>query len=291
MKFSYIGLLFIGLIIQAKALSPKLDSTILLLKDCMNQEKVPLCDNHFNEMLAQLRRVDLDARGEFIYVLKDILKKDSSEGIIINLQEKLAILVSVYTEMDGLNTWSGRDSQILFQDVLLKYIKYIPLKKSELIKIFKEYTDQSFRYKSLGVLHSMLKEINSQQDIEEVMGFALFAKSYIKSQGDEYYIYQSAVSLIKKLTVKNLTYVRGFEGVYEIELFDDNAKNVLSLDHLVISSVDDKNGLLINFYSSKYRSSNFKFAGAALLEAIVFSVTDVFTKIVMILPTLNFNLT
>ncbi len=271
MKNIILIILFAGFVINTDAISPKLDHTIELMKSCLADERIPLCDRHLDEMISELRKVDLDARGEFVYVLKDVLKNEYREEVVVNLYEKLSVVAPLYVAIDGRQSWSGRDMLLLLADISIEYIKYTPLEAENLTNLFKQQTSQNSRYKFLGALHGMMDSFTEHKDIEEVISFGLFAKSHIKTQGDEYYIFQSAVELIKKLTVKNLTFVRGFEGIYDIELQDAEAARILRLDHLVISSADQTNGLLLNFVSSTLRSTKFKFKGAVLLGHSVLS--------------------
>ena len=55
-----------GLMSNSFALSPKLNTTMTLLKECMSEVSVPLCDAHYDTMVSELKTVGLDPRGEFL---------------------------------------------------------------------------------------------------------------------------------------------------------------------------------------------------------------------------------
>lgn len=278
MKKLISGILFAGMLTNTHALSPKLNTTMELLKDCMSQVQVPLCDANFDKMVTELKAVNMDARGEFVYVLKDVLTKESSKDVVVNLYEKLQVLAPVYTQIDGTSVWSGRDILGLLDQVSVEYIKYVTVDAKTLEDLFVKQATPAARYKFIGALHAKSADLKDQADIEEMISFGQFAKDFIKSKGDEYYIYQAAVELVKKMTIKNLSFVIGFEGVYEIELLDTAAQQTLKIDNLVISSSDDKNGLLVNFVSSQYIATKFSFKGAGLLGTTAFSNEKVYVN-------------
>ena len=267
-----------GLMSNSFALSPKLNTTMTLLKECMSEVSVPLCDAHYDTMVSELKTVGLDPRGEFVYVLKDILKKESSKEVVVNLYEKLQELSAVYVELDGTSVWSGRDMLALLGDVSVEYIKYVAVDSKTLEDLFVQQATPAARYKFLGALHAKSSDVSTKENIEEMITFSEFAKDHIKAQGDEYYIYQSAVELVKKMTVKNLEFSVGFEGVYEIKLLDDAASKTLKVDNLVVTSSDESNGLVVNFVSTKYRSTKFSFKGAGLLGSTAFSNEKVYVS-------------
>ncbi len=278
MKKLMSGILLAGVMTSASALSPKLNTTMDLFKECMAEVKVPLCDANFDQIVSELKEVNLDARGEFVYVLKDVLKKESSKEVVVNLYEKLQVLAPIYVEIDGTSVWSGRDILGLLGEVSVEYIKYVTVDAKTLEDLFVQQATPAARYKFVVALHSKVATVSTQQDVEELIAFGEFAKDFIKSKGDEYYIYQTAVDLVKKLTVKNLEYVVGFEGVYEVKLLDASAGKTLKIDNLVISSSDEKNGLLVNFVSSELRVTKFSFKGAGLLGSTAFSNEKVYVN-------------
>ncbi|CAM9867269.1 unnamed protein product, partial [Chrysoparadoxa australica] len=271
-------LILAGVMTQANALSPKLNKTMDLFKACMAEVKVPLCDANFEEMVSELKKVGLDPRGEFVYVLKDVLKKEGSKEVVLNLNEKLKVLAPVYIELDGTSNWSGRDILVLQGQVSVEVIKYAPVNAKELEELFVQQKTPAARYNFLGALHNKAKGINEQNEVEELITFGQFAKNHIKAHGDEFYIYETAVDLIKKLTIKNLEFIVGFEGVYEIELLDAAASKTLKVDNVVVSLADSTNGLLVNFVSSQYRATKFAFKGAGLLGNTAFSNQKVYVN-------------
>lgn len=278
MKKLISAMIVAGVITQAYALSPKLNRTMELLKNCMAEAQVPLCDANFDEMVSELKKVGMDPRGEFVYVLKDVLKKENTEAVVVNLNDKLQVLAPVYVELDGTGNWSGRDILVLVGQVSVEYIKYSPIDAKVLEGLFVEQKTPKARYDFLGALHGKSKNLTKKTEIEELIAFSNFAKDHIKAQGDEFYIYQSAVELIKKMTIKNLEFVVGFEGVYEIELQDVAAAKTLKVDNVVVSLSNATNGLLVNFVSSKLRATKFSFKGAGLLGSTAFSNERVYVN-------------
>ena len=258
------------------ALSPRLNTTMELFQDCMDTVAVPLCDNHYDSIVEELENVNMDARGEFVYVLKDVLKKNNTEEVVLNLYAKLQTLVPFYTELDGTDTWSGRDMLGLFGEVSVEYVKYAQVDQDLLKDLLVEQKTPAARYKFLGALHTKADEVTKEEEIEALIAFSIFAKDYIKGLNDEYYIYQTAVGLIKKLTIKNISFKRGFEGLYEIKLLDPAASKTLKVDNLVVSSSDVNNGLIVNFVSSQLRATKFSFKGAGLLGNTAFSNEKVY---------------
>jgi hypothetical protein len=265
-----------GILIQANALSPMLNNTMDMMKSCLAEVKVPLCDNNFDAMVAELRVVSMDARGEFVYVLKDVLKKEGSKEVVLNLYDKLKVLVPVYTNLDGTSNWSGRDMLGLASQVSVEYLKHSSIDAKELENLFVQQKTQTARYNFMIEVHNKANKLEEKTEIDELISFGELAKDHIKAQGDEYYVFQTAVDLVKKLTVKNMKNIVGFEGVYEIELKDEMAAKILKVDHLVIVVADDRNGLVVNFTSSKLRSTKFSFKGAGLLGNTAFSNDKVY---------------
>ena len=283
-------ILLLGVVTQVHSLSPKLNKTMELFKECMSLFQVPLCDKNFDAIKIELKNLGTDPRGEFVYVLKDVLKKNKSKEVILNLNQKLQELVDLYLELDSSRTWAGRDILVLQGTVSTESIRFTPVNAKILEELFVKQKNQQARYKFMGALHGKSKVLNKRAEIEELMTFTEFAKDHIKKQGDEFYVYSTAVDLIKKLTVKNLAFVRGFEGVYNIELLDPKADDTLKIDRVVVTLSNEKNGLIVNFASSRLKVTKFSFKGAGLLGNTAFSNQKVYVSSnELVAPGFKFN--
>lgn len=258
---------------NAFALSPKLDPAVKMVKACLETEQVLLCNQ---EITTVLKSVHMDARGEFVYFLKDVLNKNENEKTISNLYVELQKLVPVYEQLDGCDQWSCRDLKVFLGDVSVRMVKVAPIKADLLSELYAKQAVQSSRYNLLTTIHGKADKLNDLADFEEVIKFAEFAKEHSRKLGDEFYLYESGVNLIKKMTSKILKVRVNFEGVYSVKFMENDVADKLAIDSVVIMKSGERDGLVVNFVSSKLRMVRFSFKSAGILGNKVFSNQDVY---------------
>lgn len=255
------------------ALHPKLEKVVKLVESCLGQEQVLLCDPTIDD---ELKLVHMDARGEFVYYLKDLLNKNENEKVISNLFNKLQPMVAYYEELDGNNNWSTRDLKMLIGDVSIRYVKIAPIDTNFLKNLYKAQAAQAGRY---GVLLAVLEKSDSVtelSDMDKLVEFGEYAKDLSRQLQDEYYLYQTSVELIKRMTTKALQERPGHEGVYEVKFDNPEVASRLKLDRMVIMESNDRDALVVNFVSTQSRLVRFSFKGAGLLGDQFFSNEDVY---------------
>jgi len=272
----------------AWALKPSLDPAVKMVEECMKSEQILYCNDGITDVL---KSVSLDARGEFVYYLKDLLNQNETPKTIVNLYERLQVLVPIYEQLDGCLEWSCRDLKIFLGDVSIRYVKISSIDSAFLINLYKNQAAQSARYGLLSTLHEKAAKVTSLNEMDEMIRFAEFAKEHSRSLKDEYYLYESAVSLISKMTTSSLKLRPGHEGLYTVEFDDAELTKNLKIDHLAIMESNDRDALVVNFISSKSRIVNFSFKAAGVLGNRFFSNQDVYNnKLDIAAPFFKFDL-
>ena len=120
--------------IPAFALNAKLDPAVKMVEACLAEQGVLLCNPEITEVL---KTVSLDARGEFVYYLKDLVVKNETEAVIKNLYTELQVLVPIYEKLDSCTEWSCRDLKIFLGDVSVRYVKISPIDSNLYMTLYK----------------------------------------------------------------------------------------------------------------------------------------------------------
>lgn len=256
------------------AMNASLEPAVKMVETCLSEEAVLLCND---KIVNVLTHVSMDARGEFVYYLKDELNKNETPKVIVNLYEQLQVLVPEYAKLDTESDWSLRDLKVLLGTVSIRYVKISSVDSAFLISLYKSQPVQSARY---GLLQTLLEKANglkTLKEMDEMVRFAEVAKDYSRSIHDEYYLYQAAVEIIRVITLKELSLRPGFEGIYTIE-FNDEAAKALKIDRVVVMESNDRDALVINFISSSSRIVKYSFKNAGVLGNKFFSNEDVYNE-------------
>lgn len=259
--------------INAFSWNIRLEKTIPLVDSCIENTGTALCND---EILAELAKTNVDARGEFVYFLKEKLAQNENEKFVVNLYEKLKPLVIMYEELDTCNEWSCRDAKVFVGEVATRYVKLTPVNKELYVELYKSQAVQSGRYALLMTLSEKSKALTSNKDIRDMISFAEIAKEYSRSIGDEYYLYQAGVAIIKDLTLKYVNKNPGLEGIYKISFNDNSLNKVLKIDSVVIMESNDRDALVVNFVGSNTRLVRMSFKQSGILGTTVFSNEDVY---------------
>lgn len=255
------------------AMNAKLDPAVKMVETCLSTEAVLLCNDQITEVLTT---VSLDARGEFVYYLKDQLNKVSTEKVIVNLYEKLQVLVPIYEKLDGCNEWSCRDLKIFLGDVSVRYVKISPIDSAFYIQLYKAQAGQGPRYNLLMTLAQRAEKATTLAEMDEMVKFAEFAKDYSRALKDEYYLYQTGVAIVRNMTLAALKVRPGHEGVYKVTFDDAATAQNLRIDSVVIMESNDRDALVVNFVASDSRVIKVSFKQAGLLGNTFFSNEDVY---------------
>lgn len=255
------------------ALSPKLDPVVALVEECLSTEGTLLCNDEIQNIL---KTVSLDARGEFVYYLKDLLNKNENEKVIVNLYNELQVLVPVYEELDGCSEWSCRDMKIFLGDVSTRYVKVSEVNKDLYIELYKSQAVQSGRYALLTTISERAQKATKLSEMDQLVEFAEFAKDYSRSIKDEYYLYQAGVAIVRDMTLKALKIRPGHEGVYKITFSNPEVNKVLKIDAVTIMESNDRDALVVNFSSTKTRVTKVAFKQSGILGNTFFSNEDVY---------------
>lgn len=274
MKFILI-LIALVISIPAFCMNPKLEPAIKIVESCLSEQGVLLCKDDINEIL---KSVSLDARGEFVYYLKDKVFKNGTEQIIYNLYEKLQVLIPIYEKLDTCNVWSCRDLKIFFGDVSMSYVKFAPVTSALYISLYKSQPVQSGRYGLISTISEKSNSLSSLAEMDEMVKFAEFAKDYSKVLKDEYYLYQACVSIIKKMTIASIKLRPGHEGIYSIVFDDIEASKELGIDSVVVMESNDRDALVISLVARDSRLVKISFKQSGLLGDTFFSNEDVYNN-------------
>jgi hypothetical protein len=254
------------------ARNASLDPAVKMVESCLETEKTLLCNDGITDVL---RSVSLDARGEFVYYLKDELNKNENEKVIMNLFDKLQVLVPVYEKLDGCDQWSCRDLKIFLGDVSIRFVKITPVNSVFYSDLYKKQAVQSGRYGLLQAILERSTRVTTLFEMDEMTRFGEFAKEWSRSVHDEYYLYQSAVEIVRKMTMKSLKLRPGHEGIYEVK-FTSPETNDLKIDRVVIMESNDRDALVVSFVASQSRLIKFSFTGSGVLGNRFFSNEDVY---------------
>jgi hypothetical protein len=257
------------------AMKPSLDPAVKMVEECMKDQQVLYCNDGITDVL---KSVDVNARGEFVYYLKDLLNQNENEKVVVNLFEKLKTLVPVYEQLDGDQEWSCRDLKIFVGDISIRFVKFSPIDSAFLIGLYKSQSVQRGREGLLSALHEKATKAVTLNDMDEMIRVAEFAKEHSRVMKDEYYLYESAVSLISKMTLASLKLRPGHEGLYTVTFDDAELTKNLKIDHLSIMESNDRDALVVNFISSQSRIVNFAFKSSGLLGNRFFSNQDVYNS-------------
>jgi hypothetical protein len=257
------------------AMNAKLDPAVKMVESCLAEQGVLLCNDGITEVL---KTVSLDARGEFVYYLKDLVVKNETSKVIVNLYEKLQVLVPVYEKLDGCSEWSCRDLKIFLGDVSIRYVKIAPISSDLYIELYKAQAVQSGRYGLLSTLSEKADKATTLADMDEMVKFAEFAKDYSRSIKDENYLYQAGVAIVRKVTLAALKLRPGHEGVYKVTFDNAEVANNLRIDSVVVMESNDRDALVVNFVASDSRIIKVSFKQAGLLGNTFFSNEDVYNN-------------
>ena len=259
--------------VSAYALNPRLTPIIAKVDKCLTDTQTLLCDQTIYE---DLKTVNMDARGEFVYFLKDKFAKNESDKVIINLYEELKTLVTLYESLDSCSEWSCRDAKVFLGEVSIKYAKTAPIDADFLIKLYREQRAQNGRYGLLMTLQARSQNIVEEPEMEGLVRFAEFAKDHSKAIGDEFYLYQAAVELIKKMTEKMVAIFPAHEGIYQIQFDNPELGAKLRMDRITVLESNYRDGLVVTFSNSKPNLSRLSFKSAGILGSQVYSSDDVY---------------
>jgi hypothetical protein len=270
-------LLILGLVVSfpSFALNAKLEPAVKMVEACLAEQGVLLCDPEITEVL---KTVSLDARGEFVYYLKDVLNKNETEKTIVNLYTELQVLAPIYEKLDGCSEWSCRDLKIFLGDVSIRYVKVSPINSELYIKLYKGQAVQSGRYGLLSTLSEKSDKAANVEEMDEMIRFAEFAKNYSRQIGDEYYLYQAGVAIVRKMTLAAMKVRPGHEGVYSIVFDNAEVNKDLKIDSVVVMESNDRDALVVNFVASHSRVIQVAFKQAGLLGNTFFSNEEIYNN-------------
>lgn len=270
-------LLILGLVFSypSFALNAKLDPAVKMVEACLAEQGVLLCNDEITEVL---KTVSLDARGEFVYYLKDVLNKNETEKTIVNLYTKLQVLVPIYEKLDGCGEWSCRDLKIFLGDVSIRYVKVSPISSALYVELYKTQAVQSGRYGLLSTLSEKANQASTVEEMDEMIRFAEFAKDHSRKIGDEYYLYQAGVAIVRKMTLAALKLRPGHEGVYSVTFDSEVVNKELKIDNVVVMESNDRDALVVSFVASKSRVIKISFKQSGLLGNVFFSNEDVYNN-------------
>lgn len=270
-------LLILGLIVSypSFALNAKLEPAVKMVEACLAEQGVLLCNPEITEVL---KTVSLDARGEFVYYLKDVLNKNETEKTIVNLYNELQVLAPIYEKLDGCSEWSCRDLKVFLGDVSIRYVKVSPVNSELYIHLYKGQAVQSGRYGLLSTVSEKSDKAANVDEMDEMIRFAEFAKNYSRQIGDEYYLYQAGVAIVRKMTLAAMKLRPGHEGVYTISFDNTEINKDLKIDNVVIMESNDRDALVVNFVASNSRVIKVAFKQAGLLGNVFFSNEEVYNN-------------
>lgn len=261
--------------VPAFALNAKLEPVTKMVEACLATEGVLLCNPEITDVL---KTVSLDARGEFVYYLKDLVNKNETEKVIVNLYTELQVLVPVYEKLDGCSEWSCRDLKIFLGDVSVRYVKVSPIDSALYISLYKAQAVQSGRYNLLSTLSAKAAAAKTLAEMDDMIKFAEFAKDYSRSIGDEYYLYQAGVAIVKDMTLAALKLRPGHEGVYKVTFDNAEVAKNLRIDSVIVMESNDRDALVVNFVASESRVIKVSFKQAGLLGNTFFSNEAVYNN-------------
>lgn len=270
-------LLILGLIVSypSFALNAKLEPAVKMVETCLAEQGVLLCNDQITEVL---KTVSLDARGEFVYYLKDVLNKNETEKTIVNLYTELQVLVPIYEKLDGCNEWSCRDLKIFLGNVSIRYVKVSAISSDLYIELYKSQAVQAGRYGLLSTVSEKADKATTVAEMDEMVKFAEFAKDYSKKIGDEYYLYQAGVAIVRKMTLAALKLRPGHEGVYTIAFDNAEVNKDLKINNVVVMESNDRDALVVSFVASNSRVIKVAFKQAGLLGNVFFSNEDIYNN-------------
>ncbi|MDD4975344.1 MAG: hypothetical protein PHY93_13375 [Bacteriovorax sp.] len=252
-----------------------LDPAIKMVESCLAEQGVLLCNDNITEVL---KTVNLDARGEFVYYLKDLVVKNETEKVVVNLYEKLQVLVPVYEKLDGCTEWSCRDLKMFLSDVSIRYVKISPISSALYVELYKAQAVQAGRYGLLMTLSEKADKATTLAEMDEMIKFAEFAKDYSRGIKDEYYLYQAGVAIVRNMTVAALKLRPGHEGIYKVTFDNAEVAKNLRIDNVIVMESNDRDALVVNFVASDSRIIKVSFKQAGLLGNTFFSNEDVYNN-------------
>nr|BDT29333.1 hypothetical protein BHI3_27990 [Bacteriovorax sp. HI3] len=261
--------------VPAFALNAKLEPAVKMVEACLAEQGVLLCNSEITEVL---KTVSLDARGEFVYYLKDLVNKNETEAVIKNLYTELQVLVPIYEKLDGCSEWSCRDLKIFLGDVSVRYVKISPIDSSLYITLYKAQAVQSGRYNLLMTLSAKAQTAKTVAEMDEMVKFAEFAKDYSRAIKDEYYLYQAGVAIVRDMTLAAMKLRPGHEGVYKVTFDNAEMAKNLRIDNVIVMESNDRDALVVNFVASQSRIIKVSFKQAGLLGNTFFSNEDVYNN-------------
>ncbi|MBC7714639.1 MAG: hypothetical protein H7177_14935 [Rhizobacter sp.] len=261
--------------VPAFAINASLKPATDMVEKCLADQGTLLCNPAITDVL---KTVSLDARGEFVYYLKDLVTKNETEAVIKNLYTELQVLAPVYEKLDGCSEWSCRDLKVFLGDVSVRYVKISPIDADLYVSLYKAQAVQSGRYNLLMTLSSKAATATTLADMDSMIKFAEFAKDYSRTIGDEYYLYQAGVAIVKDMTLKAMKLRPGHEGIYKVTFDDATVAKNLRIDNVIVMESTDRDALVVNFVASESRIIKVSFKQAGLLGSTFFSNEAVYNN-------------
>jgi hypothetical protein len=261
--------------LPAFAINAGLEPATKMVETCLAEQGVLLCNPQITEVL---KTVSLDARGEFVYYLKDLVNKNETKDVIVNLYNELQVLAPIYEKLDTCNEWSCRDLKVFLGDVSVRYVKVSPIDADLYITLYKGQAVQSGRYSLLMTLTAKAATATKVEEMDAMIRFAEFAKDYSRSIGDENYLSEAGVAIVKNMTIASLKLRPGHEGIYKITFDDATVNKNLRIDNVVVMQSNDRDALVVNFVASESRVIKVSFKQAGLLGNTFFSNEAVYTN-------------
>lgn len=259
--------------LSVMAANPALDPAVKNVEACLKSNQVLLCNA---ELLNQLTEVNLDARGEFAIYLRDGLKSNQTNKVIENLFQILPEIVGLYEKLDTNTNWSYRAIKTLQDDVSIEFVKISPIDTDFLVNLYKSQGTIAGRYGLLTVLDGKISTLKTTEEMDKLIRFLEVAKNHSRAIGDEPYLYNTAVELIGKVTVKAGDVRPGHEGIYSIFFDNAEAAKILNIDRVVVMEGNGRDSLVVSFVASKSRIVKVTFTAAAMLGDTIFSNMDTY---------------
>lgn len=261
--------------VPAFAINASLKPATDMVEACLAEQGTLLCNP---EITTVLKTVSLDARGEFVYYLKDLVIKNETEAVIKNLYTELQVLAPIYEKLDTCSEWSCRDLKIFLGDVSVRYVKISPIDPALYISLYKAQAVQSGRYNLLMTLSAKAATAKTLAEMDAMISFAEFAKDHSRAIGDEYYLYQAGVAIVRDMTLAALKLRPGHEGVYKVTFDDATVAKNLRIDSIIVMESNDRDALVVNFVASESRIIKVSFKQAGLLGNTFFSNEAVYNN-------------
>lgn len=222
--------------------------------------EVAVCD--IEMVIETLREANEADRFAYATELIKMHSASSDVAVLKNLLEVSKRMEALFVEL-GDADWVIREAQALGNHALLGLVKHSEIEAKAIIKYFSQLASEAKRYEAISFYTDRLSQIESTEELAEIIKFAAEAREISMNMGDDAYVARAADTLSSQATIKIVALDPVHEGVYKITSSTKD-EHVLDIDKIVVLDSSSHKNLVVNFINSKFNRVVFSYSEAVI---------------------------